>query len=62
MFEKRWTPGDLLRLGRIRELSGDAIGAVVVYREVILAGEAESCAEAQRRLEALMVRWAGRPA
>jgi len=62
MFDKGWAPADLLRLGRIRELSGDAIGAVVVYREVVLAGEAESRAEAQRRLEALMVRWTGRPA
>lgn len=62
MFEKRAAPTDLLRLGRVRELSGDAIGAVVVYREVVLAGEAEARAEAQRRLEALMARWTGRPA
>jgi hypothetical protein len=62
MVDKSAAPRDLLQLGRIRELTGDTIGAVVVYRQVVLAGEAASRAEAQRRLEALMARWTGRPA
>ena len=55
-------PTRLLLVGRLRELSGDHVGAVVAYRQVILSGEPASAAEARRRLEALVVRWDGRPA
>ncbi|MBV8195404.1 MAG: hypothetical protein JOY80_07735 [Candidatus Dormibacteraeota bacterium] len=53
----------LLRLGRMLELSGDTVSAVIAYREVILAGEATSTAEARRRLQSLILRTdPGRPA
>ena len=56
------TPRRLLLLGRVREVSGDPIGAVVAYREVILGGDAPAAAAARHRLEDLIARWAGRPA
>lgn len=43
-------------------MGGDHVGAVIAYRQVILAGEAATAAEARRRLEDLVGRWAGRPA
>ncbi|HEX6539043.1 MAG TPA: hypothetical protein VF155_07685 [Candidatus Dormibacteraeota bacterium] len=55
-------PARLLLIGRLREMGGDHVGAVIAYREVILAGEAATAAEARRRLEDLVGRWAGRPA
>jgi len=60
MVDSVATPLRLLLVGRLRELGGDHVGAVVAYREVILSGDAPAGAEARRRLEALVVRWAGR--
>jgi len=62
MVDSSAVPARLLLVGRLRELGGDHIGAVVAYRQVILSGDPEGAAEARRRLEALVVRWAGRPA
>jgi hypothetical protein len=62
MADSAATPSRLLLVGRLRELSGDHVGAVVAYRQVILSGEPATAAEARRRLEALVVHWAGRPA
>ncbi|MBV8528856.1 MAG: hypothetical protein JOZ75_11105 [Candidatus Dormibacteraeota bacterium] len=61
MAESNAVPARLLVVGRLRELAGDHVGAVVAYRQVILAGDPAGAAEARRRLEALVVRWAGRP-
>lgn len=47
-------------VGRIRELRGDHLGAVVAYRAVIMAGEPATAAEARRRLEVLVGEWAPR--
>lgn len=63
MSERRPGPDQLLRLGRMLEQSGDPVSAVVAYREVILAGEEASSAEARRRLQHIVLRaWPGRPA
>ena len=51
----------MLLIGRLREAGGDHVGAVIAYREVILAGDPVEAAEARRRLEELVGRWAGRP-
>lgn len=58
----RASPRRLLLLGQVREVTGDHIGAVVAYREVILGGDASAAADARQRLEDLVARWAGRPA
>jgi len=51
-----------MRVARMFELNGDAISAIFAYREVILAGEATSSAEARRRVEALARQvWPDRP-
>lgn len=55
------SPRRLLLLGRVREVTGDHVGAVVAYREVILAGDASAASDARHRLEDLIARWAGRP-
>lgn len=55
-------PARLLLIGRLREMGGDHVGAVIAYRQVILAGEEATAAEARRRLQDLVGRWAGRPA
>ncbi|MGH7686855.1 MAG: hypothetical protein ACREN2_08575 [Candidatus Dormibacteria bacterium] len=59
--DRAW-PRRLVLLGRVREETGDHIGAVVAYREAILAGDAVAAADARHRLEDLIARWAGRPA
>lgn len=61
MVDAATAPTRLLLVGRLREIGGDHVGAVVAYRQVILTGDPEATAEARRRLEALVVRWAGRP-
>lgn len=61
MADSSAVPARLLLVGRLRELGGDHVGAVVAYRQAILTGDAAAAAEARRRLEALVVRWAGRP-
>ncbi|HWW09538.1 MAG TPA: hypothetical protein VNY76_04755 [Candidatus Acidoferrales bacterium] len=60
--DPRIGPEQLLRVGRMFEINGDAIGAAIAYREVVLAGEEVTVAEAKRRLELLAQRaWPGRP-
>lgn len=61
MVETSTVPARLLLVGRLRELGGDHVGAVVAYRQAILTGDAAAAAEARLRLQALVVRWAGRP-
>jgi hypothetical protein len=60
--DPRIGPEQLLRVGRMFEINGDAVGAAITYREVILAGEQSTTAEAKRRLELLAQRaWPGQP-
>ena len=60
MNDPRIGPEQLLRVGRMFEINGDAVGAAIAYREVILAGEQTTVAEAKRRLELLAQRaWPG---
>mgnify|MGYP007135474225 CR=1 FL=1 len=40
----------MLQVGRLFELNGDRIGAVVAYREVVLAGREPHAGEARTRL------------
>ncbi len=52
-----------LRIGRLLEAHGDAIGAVLAYREVIQEGVEPEAAEARRRVHQLASRaWPDRPA
>ena len=61
--EPRPRPDLLLRAGRMLELHGDPISAVVAYRAVILAGEATSSIEARDRLRRIaLAAWPGQPA
>jgi len=50
VVDPRAGPEQLMRVARMFELNGDAIGAIVAYREVILAGEETTSAEARRRV------------
>jgi len=60
--DPRIGPEQLLRVGRMFEINGDAVGAAIAYREVVLAGEEATAAEAKRRLELLALRaWPGQP-
>ncbi len=60
--DPRIGPEQLLRVGRMFEINGDAVGAAIAYREVVLAGEEATAAEAKRRLELLAQRaWPGQP-
>ena len=60
--DPRIGPEQLLRVGRMFEINGDAVGAAITYREVVLAGEQTTAAEAKRRLEVLARRtWPGQP-
>jgi len=43
-------PEAMLCVGRLFELNGDRVGAVVAYREVVLAGAQPAADEARRRL------------
>ena len=62
MNDPRIGPEQLLRVGRMFEINGDAVGAAITYREVVLAGEEVTAAEAKRRLELLAQRvWPGQP-
>jgi hypothetical protein len=54
--DPRIGPEQLLRVGRMFEINGDAVGAALTYREVVLAGEPSTTAEAKRRLELLAQR------
>ena len=49
-------PEQMLRVARMLEQDGDDVGAVLAYREVLLAGEEPTAAEARRRLELLLAR------
>jgi hypothetical protein len=60
MIDATASPAKLLMVGRIRELRGDQLGAVIAYRAVILAGDAATTAEARRRLKVLVGEWAPR--
>ena len=53
VIDPRAGPNQLMRVARMFEINGDTIGAIVAYREVILAGEATTSAEAKRRVEDL---------
>ena len=62
MNDPRIGPEQLLRVGRMFEINGDAVGAAIAYREVVLAGEETTAAEAKRRLELLAQRaWPSQP-
>lgn len=53
MIDPRVAPQQLLRVGRMFELNGDAVSAVVAYREVLVAGEERTALEARQRLEVI---------
>ena len=48
--DPRLAPDQMLQVGRLFELNGDRIGAVVAYREVVLAGREPHAGEARTRL------------
>lgn len=39
-----------MRVARMFELNGDAVSAIMAYREVVLAADEPTAAEAKRRL------------
>ncbi|HYL70898.1 MAG TPA: hypothetical protein VEY89_06320 [Candidatus Dormibacteraeota bacterium] len=43
----------MLRVARMFELNGDAVGAALAYRHVILGGDERAAREAKQRLELL---------
>jgi hypothetical protein len=51
-----------LRVARLLEAHGDAIGAVLAYREVICAGVEPAATEARRSIATLARRAAAAPA
>jgi len=53
VHDPRAAAQQLMRVARMFELNGDAVTAICVYREVILAGEETTSAEARRRVEEL---------
>jgi hypothetical protein len=58
----RSTAAEFLRLARLLEAHGDAIGAVLAYREVICAGVEPGATEARRSVAILARRAAPAPA
>ena len=49
MHDPRAAAQQLMRVARMFELNGDAVTAICVYREVILAGEETTSADAVSR-------------
>jgi hypothetical protein len=49
----RTTAAELLRVARLLEAHGDAIGAILAYREVIRAGVEPAAMEARRAVVVL---------
>jgi hypothetical protein len=58
----RTTAAEHLRVARLLEAHGDAIGAVLAYREVIRAGVEPAATEARRSVAILARRAAPAPA
>ena len=56
------TAAEQLRVARLLEAHGDAIGAVLAYREVICAGIEPAAAEARRSVATLARRASAAPA
>lgn len=56
------TVAEHLRVARLLEAHGDAIGAVLAYREVICAGVEPAATEARRSVAMLARRAAAAPA
>jgi hypothetical protein len=57
--DPRIRPEHMLMVGRMFERSGDRIGAVVAYREVVLGGDRSAADEARRRLRLIAEAAAG---
>jgi hypothetical protein len=53
MIDPRAGPRQLLRVARIFDMNGDAISAILAYREVILAGDPTTAAQAKQRVAEL---------